>query len=283
MGGPDRAQLQSVVRPGESIDIAVNFTAPGLPGNYRGDWFLRAPSGEMFGAGPDGTKPFWVKISVFAPAVQFTSTPVPSPTATRVSATASPAPAKTEVYDFVANACNAQWSSGAGALVCPGTKGDPRGFVSVLNTPQFEDGSFASAPGILTNPNYASNGYIQGIFTEYTVQNGDRFQAVVSCEYGASQCGALLHLGYQDQNGFIRDLWAFGEFQDGRYYSADIDLSFFAGQKVKFAISVLSIGPAEDDKIMWVGAGIVRAPATAPTARPTPIPAPPGNSRFRPE
>lgn len=224
----------------------------------------------MFGAGSDGTKPFWVKISVIAATVQFTSTPVSTQTPTPVLT--SPAPAPTKTYDFVANVCNAQWSSGTGPLHCPGPDSDPHGFVFAVDTPQFEDGSFAPVPGILTNPNYASTGYIQGIFTDYVVHSGDHFRATVSCEYGAALCGALLHFGYQDQNGFVHDLWAFGEFQDGKYYNADIDLSALAGQKVKFVISVLSLGEAEDDKIMWVGAGIVRLPVVMPTPTPTAVP-----------
>lgn len=277
MAAPDYVKLPSPVKPGTSVDISVNLTAPSVPGNYRGDWFLIAPSGEMFGAGSDGTKPFWAKISVIAATVQFTPTSIPSQTPTPVSTS----PALPKAYDFVTNVCNAQWSSGTGPLTCPGAAGDSRGFVLPVDSPRFEDGGFASAPGILTNPNYASTGYIQGIYPDYVVRNGDRFRTIVSCEYGAAQCGALLHLGYQGQDGFIRDIWAFGEFQDGKYYNADIDLSFLAGQKVRFVLSVVSLGAAEDDRIMWIGAAIVNAPLATPAPIPTPpvVPAPPRNRR----
>ena len=65
MGGPASFQLTNTpVEPGQEVDISVSLTAPSQPGRYRGDWKLRAPSGEVFGLGSEGTASFWVIIQV---------------------------------------------------------------------------------------------------------------------------------------------------------------------------------------------------------------------------
>ena len=71
--------LQQEVRPGEVIDVTVNMEAPDSPGIYQGNWMLRNAQGELFGIGPNGDAPFWVKIEV-VPSI--TETPYPTPTIT---------------------------------------------------------------------------------------------------------------------------------------------------------------------------------------------------------
>lgn len=65
------------VFPGESVDISIEMVAPLWQGRYTGYWMLRSPSGKLFGLGPAGNAPFWVRIQV--PATN-TSTLLPSPT-----------------------------------------------------------------------------------------------------------------------------------------------------------------------------------------------------------
>jgi hypothetical protein len=73
------------VQPGQTVDITVDMVAPLDSGTYQGNWELSDPQGKLFGLGPNGNAPFWVRISVVAPATA-TSTTV-------ASVTPTPAPA----------------------------------------------------------------------------------------------------------------------------------------------------------------------------------------------
>ncbi len=70
-------QLQSEVLPGEVVELSVEMVAPFEPGFYQSNWMLQSPEGELFGLGPNGDAPFWVRIEVvgtFTPTIQFTQT-----------------------------------------------------------------------------------------------------------------------------------------------------------------------------------------------------------------
>ncbi|MFW5714277.1 MAG: NBR1-Ig-like domain-containing protein [Brevefilum sp.] len=72
--------LPEPVKPGEQIDVTVDMEAPMTPGVYQSNWMLENEDGILFGIGPNGDAPFWVKIEV-VPAV----TQSPQPTATVTS------------------------------------------------------------------------------------------------------------------------------------------------------------------------------------------------------
>jgi hypothetical protein len=251
MGSPDTIRLATQVEPGQIVDLAVALIAPTSPGHYRGNWQLRNPAGQFFGISPAANQPFWADINVAG------------------------LPQEDKVYDFVENACTAQWLSGAGLLPCPGTEGDPKGFVVKLTNPRLEDGTQYTGPGLLTFPELTSNGYIRGVYPSFKVQKGDRFQALVNCERNATSCWVLFRLDYQVGSGLIHDYWAFGEHYDGKFFTVDIDLSPLAGQDVKFAMSVLALGPATGDRAVWIEPRIVRTifvPLSTPTPKPTATP-----------
>jgi hypothetical protein len=67
------------VLPGQSIDITVDMTAPRQPGVHQSNWKLRDASGALFGIGPNGDAPFWVRIEVDVIA---NATVTPEPTST---------------------------------------------------------------------------------------------------------------------------------------------------------------------------------------------------------
>lgn len=245
MGGRNLTYLPDEIAPGETIDLSMNFTAPLFEGSYRSNWMIRNDKGELFGTTPTANRPFWVDIKVEAPPVSGT------------------------VYDFVANACSAQWSSGAGTLECPGTNRDRDGFILQQSTARLEDGTFRIAPSLLTAPQNTFNGFIRGVYPSFKVQEGDRFRAIVNCERGATSCGVLFRVDYQLSDGIVRDFWAFGEQYEGKYFSVDLDLSPLAGRNVKFVFTILSLGYAADDRALWVEPVIVR---TAPAVTITPTP-----------
>lgn len=64
MGAPASVLLRGNVLPGQSVDIAVDMVAPTKPGKYQGNWKLRNASNVLFGIGPGGNAPFWVRIIV---------------------------------------------------------------------------------------------------------------------------------------------------------------------------------------------------------------------------
>jgi hypothetical protein len=102
--GPKFGEVSSVrlaaeVQPGQSIDIIVDMTAPETPASYQSNWKLQNASGEMFGIGPSGNSPFWVRIVVVPPPTLTPSpTTSPSPTFTpTLEPTPSPTPSPTPV------------------------------------------------------------------------------------------------------------------------------------------------------------------------------------------
>lgn len=234
MSGPVSVNLPKKVAPDQVVELSVNLLAPGQPGKYRGLWMLRNAAGKTFGTGANADEPIWLEITVNQTALKGT------------------------VYDFVANACSATWSSAAGVLPCPGKDGDKNGFILKMSNPRLEDGTTSSQPGLLTFPQAIENGYIMGVYPPFLVQPGDRFQSTVNCEGGATSCLVLFRLDYQIGNGPVFGFWNIGEVHEGKYFAADLDLSPFAGEQIKFVLQVWAFGPALGDRALWVAPRIVR-------------------------
>jgi hypothetical protein len=238
MSGIDSVLIPQTVVPGQTVDLGLNLAAPSLAGSYRGYWQLKNAGGALFGIGTNADRPFYVDIKVVG------STSV------------------TPAFDFVSNVCSAQWSSPVGSLPCPGTDGDARGFVLSVGAPRLETGATDPRPGLITFPQNAFDGSIQGIYPVFRVQSGDRFQATVNCEFGASDCFVLFRLDYQIGGGSVQSFWSIAERYDGLYYPVDIDLSSLAGQDVKFILTVLANGSANGDRAVWVAPRIMRSGAS---------------------
>ncbi|HKF95445.1 MAG TPA: NBR1-Ig-like domain-containing protein, partial [Gammaproteobacteria bacterium] len=240
MSAPTMVNLPWGAAYGQTVDISVNMVAPYAAAKYRGYWILANANGQFFGIGADASKPIWVEINV-----------------------AGDSPVNYAYYDFVTNACSAEWKNSAGILPCPGTNGDARGFVLTLNPAKLEDGS-TNAPGLLAFPQNRYNGYIQGYYPTFTVESGDRFQSAVSCEFGSS-CYVTFRLDYLTATGSIGTFWQWREQSDGRYNTVDVDLTPLAGRSVRFILTVLATGSATNDRAVWSSPRIVRtaAPSTA--------------------
>jgi hypothetical protein len=78
MGSPDTNKFGQEVKPGDSIDLTINFKAPVNIGTYKSSWWLQSADGVNF-------FPFFIEIDV----VSALPTP-PTSTPTTVSATATP-------------------------------------------------------------------------------------------------------------------------------------------------------------------------------------------------
>ena len=93
MDGPESEALKETVLPAQSVEISIEMFAPQAPGTYQGNWKLMNPTGVLFGIGPNGDSPFWVRIIVPEnPANTATVTPGFTPT---FSTTESPSPTAT--------------------------------------------------------------------------------------------------------------------------------------------------------------------------------------------
>ncbi|HKJ37326.1 MAG TPA: NBR1-Ig-like domain-containing protein, partial [Anaerolineales bacterium] len=263
MGAASSAKFPKAVAIGETVDISINMTAPTSAGSYRGYWMFKNADGAHFGIGSQANKPWWVDIKVTAGP---TVTPgTPSATATQggptVTPSVTPLPQTGTAYDFAANACDASWHSGAGpdALPCPGTDGNAGGFVLKVSSPKLEDGTTDSRSGIITFPQNVQDGYIQGIYPAFKVQNGDRFQSTINCEKDANSCYVVFRLDYQTGSDPIKTFWGpFLERYEGGVFNVDVDLSPLADKDVKFILTVLAVGSPTGDRALWVGPRIYR-------------------------
>lgn len=247
MGGAAAVNLPGTVAPGQFVDVSVQLKAPTVDGRYTGYWMLRNAAGVMFGLGETAQKPFFVSIRVVGD--------------------------MTTVFDFVAEYCHADWRSGAGDLGCPGNVGGKKGYAIDVNKPQLENGQKYNGMGLLTVPERVNNGYLSGYYQPFKVQKGDRFRAIVNCEYQSSGCNVVFRLDYQIGNSKIKTLWSFNEAYDGLYYSVDLDLSSLEGKDVTFILTALANGRADPDKPLWVAPRIERSSRLiTPTATPTRTP-----------
>ncbi len=239
MGGIDGV-IPTTVAPGQTVDVSTNLTALPTAGTYRGYWKLKSAAGVAFGIGTGGTKSFWVEIKVTGTAGQ---TVTPGPTATPIAGIN---------YDFAQKACDAGWYSGAGALPCPGTDGDAKGFILKVNQSKLENGTSDNRNGLVTFPQNVNNGYIQGIYPVYTVKTGDKFRSLVGCE-GTAQCNVTFRLDYSiSGSSSIQTIWAFGEKNEGLNGTADVSLESLVGKDIKFILTILSNGSATGDRALWV-------------------------------
>jgi hypothetical protein len=230
LGAPSLIYMPTSVAPAGTVDLTVNLTAPSSAGHYRGNWKLRNASGGIFGVGSSANSIFWVDVIVSGTYTTGTT------------------------YDFMANSCSAAWSSGAGALPCPGTDGDSRGFVLNVSTPTLENGSVDSNPGLIVNPQQVTGGYIQGVYPAYTVHSGDHFQGIVNCTHNSTGCYVNFRLMYQIGSGPVQTFWTFNERYDGLYYRFNLDLSSLAGQSVNFILYTADVsghGTPSGDRAEW--------------------------------
>jgi Ig-like domain from next to BRCA1 gene len=79
LGDVINVPLGREVAPGENVDISADMVAPTTAGTYQSNWKLRNAGGVLFGIGPNGDAPFWVRIIVVQTG---TNTPTATPTPT---------------------------------------------------------------------------------------------------------------------------------------------------------------------------------------------------------
>lgn len=242
-GAQNFVPMPGSVGPGQTIDLPIQLTAPNQSGRFKGYWRLRNATGILFGVGNSGEESIYLDVNVSGYSVLG--------------------------YDFLEKYCEAEWSTAAQSLPCPGTDGDQKGFVIAPNSPKLENGNTQNK-GLITHPQMVKDGSITGKYPGFTVQSGDRFQAWINCMYQANDCNMIFKLQYQVGNGALQTLGQWNEIYDGQYYAVNVDLSALHGQKVKFILTILANGSAHEDYALWIAPRITRISTQPPTATFTP-------------
>lgn len=239
------------VEPNQTIDLSVKLRAPQKEGTYRGDWKLSNPSGTRFGVGSNGEQSFWVQI--------------------QVKNLVNP----NLIYDFAANSCRAEWTTGLGRIPCLGTVSS-EGFVILLDNPDLENRQ-EDELALWTYPNSSSSGWISGIYPEFIIQPNHYFQAWVGCLNGSQGCNVIFRLDFQNlKNGLVRTLGSWEEIYDGEITRIDLDLSQHAGKQVRFILVVEVHGgdPARANAVWFVPGIVTVSTPTATQLPPTPTATP---------
>jgi hypothetical protein len=182
-------------------------------------------------------------------------TDTPTPTAT---ATETPTPAGQElVYDFTEGYCYALWSSAAGTLPCPGSVGDAAGYVVLLPTATLESGQVAENV-LLTHPQNAQGGSIEGVYTPLTFEGNERFEAAIGCLAGQPSCVVTFELQYVTEGEVTRSLARWTEILDGQVSEVQVDLGSLAGQTVPLVLRVEANATPSQAAAFWLRARILR-------------------------
>jgi hypothetical protein len=232
LSGPVAVDMPGNVAPGQTIDVSVNLTAPGSNGSYRGNWKLRDASGVLFGLGASN-RAFYVDIKVENPTSNYP-------------------------YDFTSAFCSAEWTTGAGRLLCPSPDNDSKGFVLRYDKPVLESGYIDNEPALLTHPQMVNDGVIRGKYPSIRVESGHHFVAVIGCARDANSCDVKFQLDYQIGDGSISTLATWSEVYDEKYNAVDVDLSSLAGKDVKFILTVLANGSSNGDRALWLAPRMVK-------------------------
>jgi hypothetical protein len=162
----------------------------------------------------------------------------------------------TIIYDFVAQAPSAAWSSGAGGLTFPGIPGDSRGLVRWTASETLEDGS-RPLQALETDPNASTGGWIVGeYFVPIALRAGDRIEAQVGFLQGVT-ADATFSL-QADNGGPLITLTCLHHAANGALQSMSADLSPYAGQTLRFRLRVDAGSQPSLDRAVWVNTRLVR-------------------------
>ncbi len=209
------------VHPGETIDATVpDLVAPNDPGSYQGFWKLRDGEGHVFGYG-SANKAFWVKIKVTNPVN----------------------------YDFLAKAKKAVWKNATTSITFGAALSD-KGLVDIYENIRMENGTTYD-PGLATYPERIDDGIITGLFSSYTVKNGDHFRSKVGFRYNCTDGQVKFQLSYDD-GGTVTLLKEWSKKCDGNLLTLDYDLSSLKGHDVQFILGVSTNGTSAHDSVLWI-------------------------------
>lgn len=180
MEAQERVPLSTkAVLPGETVHVSVNLKTPAdakLGKKYFSNWRIMNENGQVFGT----VDYLGQEHSLYAEVVIGL------------------------VYNFAYNLCAATWKSSSGPLTCPGTIGDPRGFVYLNTAPQIEGGIIENDPAIALTPPQVKDGWIVGQFPPIIVPEWSNLDTYVGClddGDGQSTCDVTFKITYSVDGG----------------------------------------------------------------------------------
>lgn len=215
-------------------------------------------------------------VETVLPSASPTNTSMPKPTETTENLLELPTPiVGTVALDFADRPCSASWSNNGEYLPCPGNlKEISGGYVDRFDTILIEGNIHLNQPGLLTIP-AQKNSIFYAIFGKYppfTVQPGDRFQAVLTCANNHPNCDVSFSLEYYTSGNTVLQIpdakWDKHYDPEGSYIYADASLDALAGQTVQFLLTVRDNGDADDNYAVWIMPHIARLGSAATDAIP---------------
>jgi hypothetical protein len=181
----------------------------------------------------------------------------------------------TVALDFADQPCSASWSNNGEYLPCPGNLEEIiGGYADRFDMVVIEGNIHINQPGLLTIPAQKGSGYyaIFGKYPPFTVQPGDRFQAVLACADGHPNCDVSFSLEYFISGSTVLQVpdakWNKQYEPEGSYIYANVNLDPLAGQTVQFLLTVRDNGAADDDFAVWIMPHIARLGSAATDAIP---------------
>ncbi len=236
MGGAASTPLvtSGTVAPGDTVQISVDLVAPSSPGDYKGYWKLRNPSGSVFFG---SSKSIWVAIKVVS---------------------------YNNKFALVDNTCFGQWSNATGAdapaLPCPGKEGDSHGYVYTTTSPKFYTRS-DNESSIVAAPQQVDNGMIVGTFPPVLVPSNSRLHAFAGCGEKMDNCDADITITAQSSDGQEQTLKEWNQQpQDFNLIAIDLSAANLANENVVFRIYIRANGSPTQDKIVFLGPFIIPNP-----------------------
>ncbi|MBN1267917.1 MAG: hypothetical protein JXA25_20665 [Anaerolineales bacterium] len=225
-----------------------------------------------------------------------TSSPEPADTATGTVPTEeptqpAPTPApfvyypedpKNVVLDFTSDLCSAEWSNSGEYLPCPGNSADTtNGFSLVVYEAKLSDGADITSPALLMIPPHGSRfGGLFGAYPEINIYPGDHFKTLLACQESDNGCAVSYALHYYDANGNFYEVSPnLGPLpinnhnpEEDTWTEIDIDLSYLAGNTVRFILAVRTEGAPLVYPALWIGPHIQRQEGAQPAPTPDIIP-----------
>ena len=168
------------------------------------------------------------------------------------------------VYDFMAGAAGARWTTGAGVIPFGGSTSDNRGFAVFQTNVTLEDGAVYSRV-LETHPQWINNGWISGQFPNATddihIPAGAKFKAKVGFMDGLSVTdGVYFRLRFYDGSTWYHFPSVSGIHctDEGALNDLNIDLSSIAGKSGSAFLQVDAGASSVQDWAVWVNPVITK-------------------------
>jgi len=236
MFGPAIVDIHQTAKPGQTIDVSIPLISPSRAGNYIGYWKIRSNDGVVFGTGDNHNTGIDVTIDV----------------------TNNISPAPDARYDFADRYRKAAWKTSQGAISPDGPADYRNGGITISSAPLMEINHQDDELALILIPDQGTSGMISGEYPAIDIQASDHFTSLLSCGNEKANCDVTFQINISVDGGSKALLGSWAQVYDGSYDRVDIDLSAYAGQSVRFTLTVLNNGTSQDDEAVWLAPKIVQ-------------------------